>query len=99
MNFPHPQCPLIFPCDTKLVQDDIDRGYFVSGAMVTAADPDNQEISKTAEVSTTFVRSPSISLGEISMAIPLAKDGITPSQGACKLQVSEGGYLQNRRRS
>lgn len=48
----------------QLVQDDIDRGFFVSDATVTAADPDNLETNQTAEVSTDLVRSPLISLGE-----------------------------------
>lgn len=51
---------------TQLVQDDVDRGFFVSGARVTASDPDSIEIYKTAQVSTDFARSPSINLGECS---------------------------------
>lgn len=52
-----------FPC-LQISQTDVDRGYVVTDANVTATDPDGEAVSNTADVLATLTQLPSISLGK-----------------------------------
>ncbi|CAM9230892.1 unnamed protein product [Scytosiphon promiscuus] len=60
-----------------LVQDDVDRGFVVSDAAVSAVSPENVETSATAAASTDLVRSPQLSLATAGSWVNIGNESVT----------------------